>query len=231
MSEPGNPAEEDRKQHLAEITEAVEAAIHRLDERDKAANAAEKLKAEHKEALSTRVSVAALALTMLLSFLGFAHGERDDAAKDARRIADGAKRDSEDNWQLYQARSSERANYVIAADALTREAQTLAAGDPRQRLLALNHVEYATRITQVDNESRHLFFIIQKLQRTRIQKLREADHIDAQIARYDMGTRVLTLALVILSVTLLANQERLFWVAVLTSFAGAGVSISGYFLG
>jgi hypothetical protein len=225
------PTEEDRKQHLAEITEAVEAAIHRLDERDKAAQQGEKQKGERKEALSTRVSVAALALTMLLSFLGFAHQERDDAAKGARHIADAAKRDSEDNWSLYQARASERANYVIAEDSLTREAQTLAPGDARQRLLALNHVEYATRITQVDNESRHLFFIIQKLARTRIQKLREADHIDAQIARYDMGSRVLTLALVILSVTLLANQERLFWVAVLTSFAGAGVCISGYFLG
>jgi hypothetical protein len=225
------PTEEDRKQHLAEITEAVEAAIHRLDERDKASELIEKQKAERKEALSERVSIAALALTMLLSFLGFAHGERDGAAKEARRIADAAKRDSEDNWALYQARSSERANVVVAEDSLTREGQTLQPNDPRLRLLALNHIEYATRITQVDNESRHLFFVIQKLERTRILKLREADHIDAQIARYDMGTRVLTLALVILSVTLLANQERLFWVAVLTSFVGAGIAISGYFSG
>jgi hypothetical protein len=221
---------EDRHEHLQEITDAVEAAIRRLDERDKATEHIEKEKAARKEGLSTRVSVAALALTMLMSFLGFAHGERDDAAKDARRIADSAKRDMEDDWSLYQARASERAGYVVAQDGLMREAQALAPSDPRLRLYDLNHVEYANRITQVDNEARHLFFTIQALGRTRILKQREADHIDDQIARYDMGTRILTLALIILSVVLLANQERLFWIAVLIAFAGAGVAVSGYLL-
>ena len=49
------------KAHLAEITAAVETAIHRLDERDKANDAVEKSKAEHKEQLASRVSMAALA--------------------------------------------------------------------------------------------------------------------------------------------------------------------------
>jgi hypothetical protein len=38
------------------------------------------------------------------------------------------------------------------------------------------------------------------------------------------------LALVILSVVLLASQEQLFWVAVLISFIGAGVAVSGYLI-
>ena len=38
------------------------------------------------------------------------------------------------------------------------------------------------------------------------------------------------LALVILSVTLLANQRHLFSAAVLIAFAGAGIAVSGYFL-
>jgi hypothetical protein len=230
MTTPPTPGEDDRKQHLRDITEAVEAAIHRLDERDQAVEHAEKQKSERKEALATRVSVAALALTMLMSFLGFARAERDDAAKEARRTADSAKRDAEDNWSLYQARASERAGYVVAEDGVTREAQALPDGDPRLRLLSLNHVEYATRVAQVDNESRHIFFVIQSLERTRILELRDAERIEAQIARYDMGTRILTLALIILSVVLLANQERLFWIAILIALAGAAISVSGYFM-
>jgi len=218
------------KAHLAEITAAVETAIHRLDERDKANDAVEKSKAEHKEQLASRVSMAALALTMLLSFLGFARGERDDAAREQRRVSDNAKRDVEANWSIYQARTTERAGYVVAEDALTREVQAIPDGDAKLRLAGLNHIEYASRIGQLDNESRRIFFVIQSLERSYVLAVRQAEHMEHKIDRYDMGTRVLTLALIILSVTLLANQEQLFWIAVLIAFAGDGLSVSGYFL-
>jgi hypothetical protein len=103
-------------------------------------------------------------------------------------------------------------------------------GDPRLRVAELNHVEYASRITALDNESRRVFFVIQDLERRHQSLMRQAQHIDRKIEQYDMGTRVLTLALVILSVTLLANQEQLFWMAVLIAFVGAGIAVNGYFV-
>ena len=72
--------------------------------------------------------------------------------------------------------------------------------------------------------------MIEDLEHSQVQAVRTADHIDAKIARYDMGTRVLTLALVILSLTLLANQRYLFSASVLLAFIGAGIAVSGYFM-
>lgn len=221
--EPGHPVLED-------ISLAVEAAIQRLDVRDKAAEAHDRERAARKEALTSRVSVAAIALTMLMSFLGFARSERDGAAKASRSQVENTKRDAEANWTLYQTRASERAGYLTADDGLLRDAATIADGDPRLRLAELNHVEYQQRITQIDNETRQVFFVIEALQNRRVEAARRTAHIERKIDRYDMGTRVLTLALVILSVTLLANQERLFWGAVVLAFFGAGIAVSGYFL-
>lgn len=218
------------KEHLKDIAAAVEQAIERLDARDKAEQAHDKAVAKEKEQLSDRVSIAAIALTMLLSFLGFARGERDDAGKELRTQASRAEREADANWTLFHSRNNERDGYVRAEDSLTREVATLAEDDPRLRLAQLNHVEYASRIATIDNENRHIFFVIEDLETKEIQSLRAAEHIDDKIARYDMGTRVLTLALVILSVTLLANQKHLFSAAVVIAFIGAGIAVSGYFM-
>jgi hypothetical protein len=218
------------KPHLEDIAAAVEKAIERLDARDKSEQAHEKEEARKKEQLSNRVSMAAIALTMLMSFLSFARSERDDAGKALRGDAAKAQREADANWTLYQTRASERTGYVRAEDQLTREVSAMHEGDPRLRLAELNHVEYASRITGLDNENRRVFFVIEELERKQIEALREAHHIDDKIERYDMGTRVLTLALVILSVTLLANQRHLFSAAVLIAFVGAGIAVSGYFL-
>ncbi len=221
----------DSKKIVEEVTAAVESAIHRLDARDKSVEAAERAKNERKERLANRVSIAAIALTMLMSFLGFARSERDDAGRAARTEADKAKRDVEADWNLYQTRTAERAAYVIADDDLTREVAALPDGDPRLRAAELNHVEYASRVGALDNENRRVFYIIQDLERREALALRHAEHIDHKLDQYDMGTRILTLALVILSVVLLANQEQLFWIAVLIAFMGAAVAVRGYFVG
>ena len=190
----------------------------------------ERARSAAKEELASRVSIAAIALTMLMSFLGFARSERDDALRAARTAAATAKRDVEANWTLCQTKAAERASYVLAEDALTRDAAGLRDDDPRLRAANMNHVEYAQRITAIDNQTRQIFFVIQDLDARNIEKLRLAEHLDKKIEQYDMGTRVLTLALVILSVTLLANQAKLFWAAVMIAFVGAGIAISGYFL-
>jgi hypothetical protein len=161
MSEqPTNESTGVSKEHLKDIAAAVEQAIDRLDSRDKAEQAHERAKAAAKERLSDRVSIAAIALTMLLSFLGFARGERDDAGKDLRTEASRVEREADANWTLYHSRNSEREGYVRAEDGLTREVAQLADDDPRLRLAQLNHVEYAARIGAIDNENRRVFFVI-----------------------------------------------------------------------
>jgi hypothetical protein len=223
MSDPSKP-------HLEDIAAAVEKAIERLDARDKAEQAHEKEISARKEQLSNRVSIAAIALTMLMSFLNFARSEREDAGKALRGESAKAQREIDANWNLYQTRSSERSGYMRGEDQLTREVATLTENDPRLRIAELNHVEYASRVTALDNENRRVFFVIEDLERKQILASRQAQHIDDKLDRYDMGTRVLTLALVILSVTLLANQRHLFSAALVTAFIGAGIAISGYFL-
>lgn len=218
------------KPHLEEIAAAAEKAIERLDARDRAEQAEEKRKSSAKERMSTRVSIAAIALTMLMSFLNFARAERDDAQKALRNQATRAQREIDANWTLYQTRQSERAGYVRSDDGLMREVTGLVDGDARLRLAQLNHVEYASRVAALDNENRRVFFVIESLEREQTLALRQAEHIDEKISRYDMGTRVLTLALVILSLTLLANKQHLFNAAVLIAFIGAGIAVSGYFL-
>jgi hypothetical protein len=216
--------------HLDDITAAVERAIERLDARDKAEQAADQARSRAKEALAERVSIAAIALTMLMSFLNFARSERDDAGKQLRLDASRAERELDANWSLYHARASQRDGYRRAEDQLTLAVAGMKDGDPRLKLAELDHVEYAARIAAFDNENRHTFFVVEELERRQILAIREATHIDAKIGRYDIGTRVLTLALVILSLTLLANQRHLFSAAVLIAFVGAGIAVSGYFM-
>ncbi|MEO6954437.1 MAG: DUF4337 family protein [Polyangia bacterium] len=213
-----------------EIAAAVERAIERLDARDKAEQAHDKARAASKERLSDRVSIAAISLTMLLSFLNFARTERDDAGKQLRVDVSRAQRQVDAHWTLYHARASERDGYARSEDQLTREVATLGPDDPRLRLAELNHVEYAQRIASLDDDNRRVFYVIEDLERKQVQAVRTAEHIDAKIARYDMGTRVLTLALVILSLTLLANQRHLFSASVLLAFIGAAIAVSGYFM-
>jgi hypothetical protein len=51
----------------------------------------------------------------------------------------------------------------------------------------------------------------------------------ALVDRYDMGTRVRTLALVLVSVTILANRSVLFWIGSFIAAIGAFIAIGGYF--
>ena len=207
----------------------IEAVLEKYDARRRAEDAADKEKAAEKEGLTNRVSIAAIAVTMLMSFLNFARTERAGASANATTDAQHAKADAESDWAYYQTRNAERASYQLADETLSREANALQDGDPRTREAEVHHVEYATRISAIDDGNRQVFFSIQELERRRIVQMREAARIDRKVGRYDMGTRVLTLAVVLLSVTLLANRRFLFWVAVATALVGAVIAVAGYF--
>lgn len=207
----------------------VERVLERYDARRRAEDAAAHEKSALKEELTNRVSIAAIALTMLMSFLGFARSERNGAATAATTESQHAKADGEADWAYYQTRRAERASYQLADETLGRESAALPEGDPRLLEAEVHHAEYAARIAAIDDGNRQIFYSIQDLGRVRLIQARAAARIERKVDRYDMGTRVLTLALVLLSVTLLANRRSLFWVALVTALAGAAIAVLGYF--
>lgn len=215
---------------LEDVVRAVEAAVARLDARERAEKAAETARAEAKEQLTSRVSIAAICLTMLMSFVNFARAERDATAAAETAAAAKNKSDADANWAYYQTRRAERSNYALADDTLRRDTAELPDDDPRVRVAGAHHAEYEARVAAIDRANHELFFVIEDLDRERILHVRAADRIQRQIARYDMGTRVLTLAVVLLSVTLLANRRALFWVSTAIAFVGAAIATNGYFL-
>jgi hypothetical protein len=212
-----------------DLADEIESILERYDAKRRAEDAVEKELAARKEELTGRVSVAAIALTMLMSFLGFARAERQEASDNAKTDALQAKADSEADWAYYQTRSAERASYRLADETLLRDTARLAETDPRVRDAEVHHAQYATRISAIDHGNRRVFYSIQDLVRARVLKTREMKRLDTMIDRYDMGTRVLTLALVLLSVALLANRRSLFWIALAVALFGAAIAVAGYF--
>lgn len=210
--------------------EDMKAFFEAYDTRKRAEDAEEKLEADAKELLTNRVSVAAIALTLLLSFIGFARENRSSASEAAALAAQRAKADLEAEWGYYATRAAERASYRLADETLMREVLVLADSDPRLGEAAVHHASYATRIEAIDDANRLVFFSIQDSERERLKQLRTGAKLDKQISRYDMGTQVLTLALVVISVTLLANRTWLFWLGLLIATIGAAIAVDGYFM-
>jgi hypothetical protein len=187
-------------------------------------------KAAHKDDVNKRVSIAALLLTMMLSFLGFARASSDSDASGARAVAQESKSDAATEWSLYQTKTAQRSGFLEAEDGLSREVLALPDADPRRRLARFHHRAYEAQVKSIDDENRQVFFLIQTLNRRQYVSLREAAHHDRRTVRYDMGIRTLTLALVLISVTLLVDRAYLFWLGLLIAATGAGLAVSGYFL-
>jgi hypothetical protein len=215
---------------VEEIARAVAHALEAHEKKRKENEHEEKQKAKLKEQLTTRISVAALALTVLMSFLGYVRTERANVAAAATAEATQAHSESEASWAYYQAKNEQRAAYRLADDELTRSVQGLPKSDGRVAMAEAHHTQYMNQIFEISNECRHLFSTIQDRNTTKIHKRREAARISLHIDQYDMGTRILTLAVIVFSITLLANKPRMFWAGVGVAFFGALVAINGYFL-
>lgn len=212
------------------VQEAVQEAIEEFESARSEREKPEREREDKKEHLTNHVSIAAISLTMLMSFLNFARTERDQAASAARTEAADAHARAETNWAHYQSKITERATYRIADDTVIHNTSTLPDEDPRVSAAHVQHIEYQSRLRAIDHENQQLFFLIQDLERSSTAAVRRADNIDRSVSRYDLGARVLTLALVLLSVTLLANRRFLFWVGLGVSAAGAAIAVNGYFL-
>jgi hypothetical protein len=213
-----------------ELETVVARAMSVLEERMRREREALEEEDRKQKRTTSRVSIAAFTLTMLLSFLGFVRAANDSTSTGLRNAAGKANDDIAGEWSLYQTRTAQRTGYEVARDSLTRESLGLPAGDPRLRLARFSYADYGQSIRRLDRENRQVFFVIQDLTTSAMHDLRDAANHDRQTYWYDMGTRTLTLALVLISVTLLAHRDYLFWLGLFVALAGAAVAINGYFL-
>ena len=212
-----------------EIEAAIESALARLEaDRKKEAEVAAAA-AKHKQTITQQVSISALLLTMMLSFLGFVRAASDKAAGDDNTVATQSRNDAATEWSLYQTKTAQRSGFEEAEDTLAREVLSLPTGDARRRLARFHHREYEAEIRRLDDESGQVFFTIQGLARREYLARKDASHHDRRTARYDMGIRTLTLALVLISVTLLVDRAFLFWFGLLVASIGAMFGVTGYF--
>lgn len=215
---------------VEEIERAIEGAMARLDaERKKEAEQAAAA-AKHKQQTTRRVSISALLLTMMLSFLGFVRAQTDSVEGDDKSIAQQSRSDAATEWALYQTKTAQRSGFIVAEDSLAREVLSLAPADPRRRLARFHHHEYEAKVRAIDDENRHVFQRIQSLDRRAYLALRDAAQQAKHMSRYDMGIRTLTLALVLISVTLLVDRAYLFWFGLAVAAIGAVFGVTGYFV-
>jgi hypothetical protein len=213
-----------------EIERAIESAMAKLEAERKAEAAAAHEASAHKNAVSRRVSIAALLLTMMVSFLGFVRAQSDSNESDDKLIVQQSKSDAATEWSLYQTKIAQRSGFIEAEDTLAREVLSLPANDPRRALARFHHHEYEAQVRQLDADNLEVFHRIQNLNLSEYHAERDAAHHHRRTDRYDMGIRTLTLALVLISVTLLVDGAYLFWFGLLVAAIGAAFGVTGYFL-
>ena len=212
------------------IDRAIEIAVAKLDVVHKAEAEEAAKAAAHKAANSRRVSIAALLLTMMLSFLGFVRAQSDSSQSGATSIVQQSRNDAATEWSLYQTKIAQRSGFLESEDTLAREVLSLGANDPRRRLARFHHHEYEARVRALDEDNRQVFHRIQTLNSRAYAAQKNAEHHARRTKRYDMGIRTLTLALVLISVTLLVDRSSLFYFGLLVAAIGALFGVFGYFL-
>lgn len=213
-----------------EIERAIESAMARLEAERKREQDQAAAEARHKDEVSRRVSIAALLLTMMLSFLGFVRANSDSSTSDDKLAIQQSQDEAASEWALYQTKTATRSGYIEAEDAIAREVLTLPKEDPRRVLARFHHREYEAKVKDLDHENRLVFYRIQSLHRAEYLAQRDADSHQRRTDRYDMAIRTLTLALVLISVVLLVDRSFLFWFGLLIAAIGAVLGVTGYFL-
>lgn len=214
-------------QELERVVDTVATRFEEVRAKDRKEHDEAARKTKH---ITSRVSIAAFTLTMLLSFLGFVRAGTDSASTALKTAAGKASDEIAGEWALYEARTSQRSAYQLGRDTLVRDSRGFADGDPRLRLARFSHAGYGLEIRRLDRENAQVFFVIQDLAMSEMHALRDAGRLDRRTHWYDMGIRTLTLALVLISVTLLANRDYLFWLGLVVAGSGAAIAVNGYFL-
>lgn len=184
------------------------------------------------EELKNRVSVAAIVLTTALSFIGNVKGDRADAAGSARSAAESARRHAAELWAYYQTAASERVTLEVARDRIRLDLarRGLSRDDPQARMDALKLVDYEERVRDFDRQTQQVFYRVQELEQQEDVSTRRALEPARSVVRYELGSKLITLAVILLSVTILSSKRWLLWAGIALGSAGLLVAFDGYFL-
>jgi Domain of unknown function (DUF4337) len=194
--------------------------------------AVQKEREERAEQLKNRVSVAAIVLTTALSFIGNVRSDRSDAAASARSAAESARRQGAELWAYYQTKMAEKVSVELARDRIRLDlaARNVGRDDPKGRIDVLKMTGYDERVRDFDTETQRVFFRVQDLEKQEDLQQRAALEPARSAYRYELGSKLITLALILLSVTILSNKRYLLAVGVALGAVGLIVAFDGYFL-
>ncbi len=190
------------------------------------------LREQREEQLKNRVSVAAIVLTTALSFIGNVKSDRNDAAGAAKGAAESARRQAAELWAYYQTAASERVTMEVARDRIRLDLSKrgLTRDDPEAKLDALKLTDYEERVRDFDRQTQQVFYRVQELEAQEdVQQRRSVEPSQAAF-RYELGGKLITLALILLSVTILSSKRWLLWAGVALGSIGLFVAFDGYFL-
>lgn len=184
------------------------------------------------EQLKNRVSVAAIIITTVLSFIGNVKSDRSDAVSDAKATAERARRQSAELWAYYQTKLSERTALELSRDRVRLDLakRGLSRVDPEVKLDALKLTSYEERIHDFDGDTQLVFYHVQDLEKQEDVSLRQTIEPGKAVVRYELGGKLMTLALILLSVTILSGNGWLFWAGTALGSIGVFVAFDGYFL-
>ncbi len=192
------------------------------------------------EELKNRVSVVAIILTTALSFISNVKGDRAGTAQGARAAAQSARQQAAELWAYYQTKLAERTSLEVARDRLRLEMAHRYNTDPAQhrlppedatvKLEILKLTDYEERIGEFDADTQQVFYRVQDLEKEEGQSRDQAIEPEHAVFRYELGSKLITLALILLSVTILSNRRWLFVGGVLLGIIGILVAFDGYLL-
>ena len=184
------------------------------------------------EELKNRVSVAAIVLTTALSFIGNVKGDRNDAAGSAKGAAETARRQAAELWAYYQTAASERVTMEVARDRIRLDLakRGLTRDDSEARIDALKLTDYEERVRDFDRQTTQVFYRVQELEAQEDVQQRRSVEPSRAVFRYELGGKLITLALILLSVTILSSKRWLLWAGIALGSIGLLVAFDGYFL-
>ena len=218
------PSEGERPPEGAEAHEEREALRAEATER--------KAREEATATLNNRVALAAVVFTTLLTFVNNVRGDRQSAANAAKEAGTAAESRAAELWTYYQTKLTERTNLELSYDRLRLEIRRspLAASDPSLRLEGMKLADYDERIHDFDRQTQQVFFRVQELERSEDLQNRARFEPERAFGRYDLASKVLTLALILLSVTIIAGRRWLLFVGIILGTLGVLIALDGYLL-
>ncbi len=184
------------------------------------------------ERLKNRVSVAAIIITTALSFIGNVRSNRSGTVDGAHAAAESARRQAAELWAYYQTKLAERTALELSRDRIRLDLQARgpSSDDASAKLESLELAGYEERIKAFEGDTQLVFFHVQDLEKKEDESERRTVEPARAVVRYDLGSKLMTLALILLSVTILSNKSWLFWAGAALGSIGMLVAFDGYFL-